>query len=222
MRDSKTRYWRMMDRDSSITYDNIETLRPSYMNALSNRNYTLFGILSGVRWRPVKDLFGHRGMPKDASKATVKELVDGDNHSHTYFTLQELLNTDWDAVACHEEMAYFADQFVHWKDTGEIPTDLDEATYIGHRGHWHKDLKALHRQVTEEEMTLLLLTAPIKKLVRFRKNKLGGGKERVGTYVSILSPRTYRDLVPDFVNSIEDMKALGPPDRVRVVIAYDN
>lgn len=73
----------------------------------NNRNYDLFAILANVRngsgfagvdtgdgFKPI-DL--PRGVPKDAS-SFYKKLVkkwSGDGHSHSYFTLQELLDFDW-------------------------------------------------------------------------------------------------------------------------------
>lgn len=63
-----------------------------------DRNYTLFGILAGVRWDDCLDGFGRpRGLPKDVSPQ-VKRLArqwDGDGHSHSYLTLTELLAYDW-------------------------------------------------------------------------------------------------------------------------------
>lgn len=71
------------------------------------RNYNLFAILADVRngrgfagvktgegFNPIDDA---RGVPEDASE-NYKRLVDaweGDGHSHSYFTLRELLNYDW-------------------------------------------------------------------------------------------------------------------------------
>jgi hypothetical protein len=223
MRDCKSAYWRLMDRDPAITYDAIRDIRPSYMNVLSDRNYYLFGVLAGVRWRGVTPLFDHRGVPDDVSKATMKDIpFDSDYHSHTYFTVQELLDTDWDKAAAHQEMALFADQFAEWKDTGRPPAGLEKAQYLSTRGMWHKGNETFHRKVTEEEMMLLLLTDKTERLVKKLKPRIGGEKYRVGPYVVVELPRTYRDLVPEFVSVIPDLQALGPPDRVRVIIAYDN
>lgn len=71
------------------------------------RNYDLFGILANVRngrgfagiktglgFEPIDD---PRGTPKDASPEYLKELETwgADAHSHSYFTLRELLDYDW-------------------------------------------------------------------------------------------------------------------------------
>lgn len=73
----------------------------------TSRNYNLFAILADVRngygfagittgegFKPIDE---PRGVPNDASneyKAIVKQW-DGDGHSHSYFTVAELLAYDW-------------------------------------------------------------------------------------------------------------------------------
>ncbi len=230
LRDSKTRYWRLREKNG-WNYDEMDARRPSYMNALSNRNYVLFAVLADIRNFHIKPLhFARRGVPHDVSKATLKDIPTheemggySDYHGHTWFNVQELMDTDWDAVACHETMALFADDYLEWKETGKVPPGLDHAEYTGGRSMWHKGLpEGFHRQVTEEEMTLLLLTEETKKFVRWRKNRISKQQEKLGIFCGIELPRTYRDLVSDFIETISDMVKLGPPDRVRVVIAFDN
>jgi hypothetical protein len=57
------------------------------------RNYVLFGVLAGVRgeFPPICE---PRGVPSDASEGykAIVERWRGDGHSHSYFTLQELLD----------------------------------------------------------------------------------------------------------------------------------
>jgi hypothetical protein len=60
------------------------------------RNYELFSLLAGVRGdlEPIKDI---RGIPEDASTGYLYKCNKwkGDAHSHSYYTLDELLNVDW-------------------------------------------------------------------------------------------------------------------------------
>jgi hypothetical protein len=65
------------------------------------RNYYLFSVLAGVRGDGDKNLgvdeHGPKGIPDDASfgfRSVVKQW-DGDGHSHSYFTLEELLSINW-------------------------------------------------------------------------------------------------------------------------------
>lgn len=72
-----------------------------------NRNYNLFAILANVRngtafagcktgegFNPISN---PKGVPSDASEeyASLSEQWDSDGHSHSYFTLRELLDYDW-------------------------------------------------------------------------------------------------------------------------------
>lgn len=61
----------------------------------SERNYSLFGLLAGVRGdaKPIKE---PAGLPEDVSEI-VKKISDrwnGDGHSHSYYTLEDLLKYD--------------------------------------------------------------------------------------------------------------------------------
>lgn len=62
----------------------------------SGRNYGLFSILADVRGHQVP-IDKARGIPDDASTGYkyICEQWDGDGHSHSYFTLEELLEVDW-------------------------------------------------------------------------------------------------------------------------------
>jgi len=67
------------------------------------RNYQLFSILADVRgdYSPIVE---PRGIPEDASTG-YKYMCDrwgGDAHSHSYYTLTELLNVNWEEYDdCH-------------------------------------------------------------------------------------------------------------------------
>lgn len=66
----------------------------------SGRNYHLFGILAQVRtWETSESLSEPKGIPDDASYAykVMCNQWDGDSHSHSYFTLEELLEVDWES-----------------------------------------------------------------------------------------------------------------------------
>ncbi len=64
-----------------------------------DRNYFLFAILADVRnGYDIEPLSQPKGIPED-SCYPIKYIVDqwsGDGHSHSYFTLKELLEVDWD------------------------------------------------------------------------------------------------------------------------------
>ena len=81
-----------------IDFDNEWTVH-YHDRIFSGRNYSLFSILADVRNHSdgINPISEPRGVPDDASFA-YKQVVKAwgsDGHSHTYFTLQELLDVDW-------------------------------------------------------------------------------------------------------------------------------
>ena len=65
----------------------------------NGRSYYLFAILADVRNGSggIEPIDYPRGIPDDASSGYkyVVDRWDGDGHSHSYFTLDELINFDW-------------------------------------------------------------------------------------------------------------------------------
>jgi hypothetical protein len=81
--------WEIEDGNWHVPY-NLE-----YYN---RRNYYLFSILADVRnGSGVEPINYPKGIPDDASTGYLYMCVqwDSDAHSHSYFTLEELLNVDW-------------------------------------------------------------------------------------------------------------------------------
>lgn len=71
---------------------------PWNLEYYNNRNYYIFSILADVRNSgEVEPLDYPRGIPNDASIGYLYKCGqwDSDAHSHSYFTLDELLNVDW-------------------------------------------------------------------------------------------------------------------------------
>lgn len=64
----------------------------------NGRNYGLFSILADVRNNgSIEPIHIEKGIPLDASTGYLYKCQqwEGDAHSHTYYTLDELLNVDW-------------------------------------------------------------------------------------------------------------------------------
>jgi hypothetical protein len=68
-----------------------------YPDRFGDRDYLLFGFLAGVR-DSTNQHFEPRGFPKDASKEVRDQFVawNGDAHTPSYLTLEELKAVDWD------------------------------------------------------------------------------------------------------------------------------
>ena len=87
----------------------------------SGRNYYLFSILADVRnGGSVEPIDYDRGIPDDASSGYryMCDQWDCDAHSHSYFTLEELLNVDWSQY----ELEYIDD----FMETLEKMKNIDE------------------------------------------------------------------------------------------------
>ena len=86
-----------------------------------DRNYYIFGILADVRNDGgVEPINYPKGIPDDASTGYLYkcEQWDSDAHSHSYFTLDELLNVDWSEY----EPGYISD----FMETLEKMKEIDE------------------------------------------------------------------------------------------------
>jgi len=81
--------WKLDDGYWKVPYD---------LEYYGSRNYYLFSILADVRnGNGVEPIDYPRGIPDDASSGYryMSDQWDGDAHSHSYFTLDELLNVHW-------------------------------------------------------------------------------------------------------------------------------
>ena len=71
---------------------------PYNLEFYGGRNYYIFSILADVRnGSGVEPINYPKGIPDDASTGYLYKCDqwDSDAHSHSYFTLEELLNVDW-------------------------------------------------------------------------------------------------------------------------------
>lgn len=203
----------------------MDRIKPPAINLLGARNYRMFAAMADVRnygdgVTPFP--FARRGLPEDVSSATMQYMLrnDGDYHSHTYFTLEELMSVDLDENCTKIQVALFPLQYMHWKETGEVLDDVEEEWSAKNRT---KD--PIHREVTEDEMLLLLASGDPKKLTKKCDELFARSKQKKvvgGPYVSTYVPVSYRRLLPDLPKLIDALGEYGPPDRVRVIIAYDN
>ena len=112
------------------SFDNSDPEYPYWnnMGLYSSRNYFVFTVLANVRGDYVEPIDYPRGIPNDASSSYkyMCEQWEGDAHSHSYFTLEELLNTDWDYYTKGENREYngwLSEFFETMEKMKEIDTD---------------------------------------------------------------------------------------------------
>lgn len=109
--------WLCDDGSWEVSYNS------SYYN---DRNYYLFSILADVRnGGSVEPIDYDRGIPDDASSGYlyICNQWNGDGHSHSYFTLEELLNVDWSQYDS-EYLEDFMDTLEKMKEIDEDPLNV--------------------------------------------------------------------------------------------------
>jgi len=117
-------------------YDPEEDNRVKIINRserfYSGRNYTLFGILAGVRWTPKNGPISKpKGFPSDACIENKFEYKSWgrDAHSASYFTLRELNDVDWTKYwseydECDLDLASFMKTIERMKDLDPNPDNV--------------------------------------------------------------------------------------------------
>ena len=104
IRDEKLENLLQIDKDEKsprwVTADIWEKVDDDYWKTKElypgGRNYYLFGVLAGVRY-DIDPISEPKGIPDDCCYP-IKSKIEGygsDGHSHSYFTLKELLDVDW-------------------------------------------------------------------------------------------------------------------------------
>lgn len=81
---------------SHVERDTYTVLAEHYY---SDRWYALFGWLSEVRGSKCAHTIVDRGIPKDACVEITNGIDNVDGHSHGHYTLKELQQFEWDALA---------------------------------------------------------------------------------------------------------------------------
>ena len=195
----------------------------------SGRNYSLFAILADVRngygfagiptGKGFKPIAVPKGIPQDASPEYLHEVKrwGRDGHSHTYFTVQELLDYDWNQVSTLYGVVSLL-QYKEWRDAGgkEGPGEYSGAIS-------GQDIKTVSPEQADEILKRHKVEAPA----------LAGGKERrfadepkidgVVYYVHIQWTETYAACAENFLKvTLPKLQAVGKPDEVRIVCFFDN
>ena len=170
---------------------------------LSGSNSCWFAILAGVRNEcDVEPINEERGLPDDVSPEVKREsdYIDADGHSHSWVTLQELLDYDWDGLILHDEGTVNKTEFLRYK--------IDGYPYIWSISVGDDDVVC----ITNEQMGQICLG--IYGLLDKNKNYC----------TKIKWDQSYRDAVgPPYLKDILDKLAeYGEPDEVRLVFWFDN
>jgi hypothetical protein len=217
--------WETADTWKTEEYEGEPTYRSVPKPFYNGRNYDLFAILADVRnghgFAGIKTGNGFvpidqpRGFTSDVS-ANVRAASDRygcDGHSHSWFTLAELLNADWTQTTHKQGWANLKNWAEWWKARGTGPRE-----YCG--GVSGQDVK----HITPDEMELLVKqrnAAPWKDREAFQK-------QRAYTYALAEWETTYAQAAGDewWCRTIPALLGLaggiGNADKVRIVFFFDN
>lgn len=116
--------------------------KKTYERWYDGRNYALFGVLAGVRsWHTDAPymIAGPRGLPEAPSASVQAEYRrwEGDAHSMSYFTLEELTEHDWHTPKIPIGGLLNPANFYEYITTGK-PTDWYEPDFIERAGQLGK------------------------------------------------------------------------------------
>jgi len=207
-------YVEKKENDEWISADiwelNDNTLDVSYDKKIYNeRNYNLFAILANVRngygfagintgdeFVPISI---PKGLPTDCDERIkiVSDMWGCDGHSHSWLTLKELLNYDWNQVNTHRGV-------VSKNDYYDFINRGKPKYYSAGVGGWGV------KHITNETMKGLL-DGSIKLDSNF------------SYYTSVEWKETYKESVKYFLNIvIPKLQSLGEPNDVRIVFWFDN
>lgn len=171
----------------------------------TERNYDLFAILANVRngrgfagiktGEGFKPIALPRGLPADVSPE-VRGESDGwgeDGHSHSWLTVQELLDYDWDQSTTHTGVVDAANYLV-WRHEGKPRA-------------WAGDVAGTRvKHVSAEE---------IERAISFGHSE--------GLYTRVEWSEPYRRSVGRFLEeTLPKLQAIGPADHTRIVFWFDN
>lgn len=164
------------------------------------RSYELFAFLADVRnSRDLKPIASPKGVPNNASPEYKKEVdfMNGDGHSHSWFTLEELKNADWDQVVTMSGVVP-ADVYEYLKENKESP-----------KSYCSMIMGPNIVTLSEEEWANLAWKEKSDSVIRY--------------YVGMEWKKLIKELVDSFyTETLERLDLLGPPDSVRIVFFFDN
>jgi hypothetical protein len=173
-------------------YKGPHDLEPSWRPC---RNYTLFGILAGVRSTILNADIPPRGLPEDVSKAVKKEFKNY-HHTPSYLTLPELIEMreKFADIPCYLDVT----KFKKYKKTGVVPQD------------YYSSIPRNIRPVSNEQMARVMNMAAF-----LDENEY---------FTKIDYKESYKDIAPDFfVHIVSEMEKLSKDiNKVRCVFWFDS
>lgn len=249
-------YYRKGEPNEYREYDNEDGTKDGWWtnpkkcdSPYKHRNYDLFAMLANVRngygfagcdtgngFIPI-DM--PRGLPEDVSPEIKAESDswDVDGHSHSHFTIQELLDYDWDMVAVHRGIVSMADYLIYigngqpysWCG-GVSGPNIEHILEVEMESLVKEKLGENYQPIIDNiasrkgdwdalrEYEMLLCT-------KYNINAELGQKtdEEKSYYTQVQWVTPYRESATEFIEeTIPRLQKLGDPDKVRIVFWFDN
>lgn len=190
-----------------------------------SRNYSLFGMLANVRngvgfagvvtGKPVVPLAEPRGLPENVSEAVRKasDYWGVDGHSHSWFTVSELMAYDWTQTITHIGLVN-APTYYDWNDWKRQRGDNPSEWCGGVSG----------------PTTRIISEAAMKALVEgcangrhYQQVKASLTEHERNTYCEVSWQQPYYKPASEFLSeTLPRLWRLGAADAVRIVFWFDN
>jgi hypothetical protein len=210
IKNSRGKYEKVANKFINAYYDpdsKFEWNKEKYTDEpICLRNYELFAILADVRngygfaGCDTGDGFNiisePKGIPSDVSNEIREksDSLDCDGHSHSYLTVDEILNFDWNQTSTLRGFVNL-EQYKKYKETGAV---YDYCGYVSGNSVEHID---------------------IDQMDEFIKNPPNDDKQY---YAQLEWEESYRDCIPNiFFDNISILRELGGDD-ARLVFWFDN
>lgn len=197
-----------------------------------DRNYYLFALLADVRnYDDIKPIHAPKGLPDDVSEPVKKrsDYEDGDAHSHSWYTLKELQDYDWENGTICRGIVDLP-EYYHWKNTvGEDGSPRAWCGGIGGEKNGQKmvsnfEMDQIIKDLSREDAQFVSDMATNDKmgLSYFIKNV----KEGKPSYYTVIKwNQKHKDSLGNFSDAIDKLVEMNKgdnPDNIRIVIWFDN
>lgn len=179
------------------------------------RNYDLFAILADVRNDGLEPLCSPLGLPTDVSPEVQKasDSWGGDGHSHSWHTVQELLDYDWTRIA---EKSGFVDAVTweRWRRRQQWVAAPEE--YSGGVSGGRVQIISVD-EMDRRIQEVCAHTSTHAELVHRLENDMRS------VYAEARWSEPYHDRCRTWWSSaMPRLLRLGPPNSVRIVFWFDN
>lgn len=225
--------WKVKEAGTDDEYIDVDYKEAFY----KGRNYDLFAILADVRngygfagvdtgdeYRPIAM---PKGLPSDTC-AMIKQASDrwnGDGHSHSYFTVNELLKYNW-ARDNNQRGIVSLESMVDWKNS--YMPDLSPRSWCGAMSGGDNTL-ILEEAIFMQDLGAAKIEAENQGIIQTDENlvsliqKSYGEDKRINYRAEWSTPYYYeaRDLFSETLPRLLS-HCQGDYDRVRIVFWFDN